>query len=485
MITIQEYEQAENKEKFIVEAMDEHFVNTATMLEDEQYYHGNNPFLARFANTLTLKGEDGTSVPIDLTPTIKIPSSFFGIIVGHIVGRLWDNPVQIFGKTLNEKEDDVYCDEVFGENFYGVVHQMATYSAIHGVCYAFYNMGNVEMFKATEYVPFCDERTGAHMAGLRFWRAAEKKPWVVQFYDMEGYTEWRREHGESTLQFVAKLPYKQNVPVGGEVYVNTTPITAGEPYADYPIVPLYTNPARVSEMSAPIKAKINAYDAKETGYMDEALKMKFIMWVFKGYGGDPIKLKSMLKTLQELGIIAGGDVDDTQIEAKPADIPYLSHESTLDRIEAAIYRDARIMNPTVLMNGGVTTVAIRAAMQREDKKMVGIESEARQFIRRLLNVAGIDYEYISFTHKTLINEMEVVQMLSTGLGDLPFEWRVKLSPAVPQELTDEIIATYEANTVGLTDESLAQLEEIAKGIIDEQIDKRQSAIAGQKTGDSV
>jgi len=474
MVTYQEYEAALDKEKFIIETMDDHLASISEMLENEQYYYGENPFLNSFKNNLTLRGEDGSTTNIDLSPTIKIPSGFFGIIVGHIVGRLWDNPVQI-GRA--EEDGEIAVDEVLGDNFTSDVHQMAINAAIHGVCYAFYNHERVEMFKATEYKPFCDERNGAHRAGLRFWRVADKKPWVVQLYGMTGYTEWLRQDDETKLVHVGDFPYTRQIPVGGEGYVATTPITAGEPYPEYPIVPLYTNPARMSEMTAPIRAKINAYDAKETGYMDEALKMKFVMWIFKGFGGDPDKLKGTLRMLQELGIIAGGDVEDTSIDMKPTDIPFQSHESTQARLEADIYRDARIMNPKVLTSGGVTTVAIRAAMQREDKKMVGVESEARKFIARLLDIAGVEYEHITFTHRTLVNELEIVQMLVQGLPDLPFEWRAKLSPAIPQEVTDEIIASYEAEQIGMSEADIAAFERLNNG----QGDEQQNAPAGQAT----
>ena len=123
-------------------------------------------------------------------------------------------------------------------------------------------------------------------------------------------------------------------------------------------------------------------------------------------------------------------------------------------------------------------MAIRAAMQREDKKMVGVESEARKFIQRLLCIAGIDYRHISFTHRTLVNELEIVQMLAQGVGDLPFEWRVKLSPAIPQELTDDIIASYAADGVDISEKEIAELE---KRLRDEQADKRAAEGAGRNS----
>jgi len=463
MTTFQEYEKAQDKEKFLVEAMDKHLANITPMLENEMYYEGENPFLATFQNSLTLEDGTGEKTVVDLSPTIKIPSGFFSIIVGHIVGRLWDNPVHIGGTDENGEDKDVDVTKAFGESFSSDMHQIATFSAIHSVCYAFYNYNKVEMFKATEYRPFVDERTGAHMAGLRFWRVADKKPWVVQFYHSKGYTEWTREDNKSTLIHVGEYTYTRKKPVGGKGFVDTTPVMAGEPYAEFPIVPLYTNPSRRSEMTTPIKAKINAYDAKETGYTDEALKMKFIMWVFKGFGGNPNKLKSTLKMMKDLGIIASGDVEDTSVEAKPIDLPHESHEATLERLEADIYRDARIMNPKVIMNGGVTTVAIRAAMQREDKKMVGVEAEARKFIQRLLKVAGVEHTRITFTHRTLVNEIEIVQMMVQGVPDLPFEHRVKLSPAIPQELAEEIIASYEAEHIGMSEEDIEKFKRLMNG----------------------
>jgi len=486
MVTFQDYEIALSTglETFIIETMDKHIASLREMNRNEKYFLGENPFLDSFAKNSISVGLGTESTTINLSPDIKIYSGFFGIIVGHIVGRLWDNPVQI-GLPKNEEEVDdeeeankpINAEEIFGQNYSHVAHQMATYSAIHGVSYGFYNNGDVEMFKATEYLPFPDERTGEHRAGLRFWRVAKDKPWVVQLYTMAGYTEWKREHDGKTLDNEQVHPYRLKVPVGGEGYEQTTPVVAGEPYPAFPIVPLYTNPQRVSELTLPIVSKINVYDAKDTGYMDEALKMKFIMWVLKGYGGDPNELIAMLSTMRKLGVVAGGDVGETEIDAKQADIPYLSHDATLDRLEVAIYRDARIMNPTILMSGGVTTVAIKAAMQRENKKMVGVEAEARMHIQGLLEVAGVEHEHVTFTHKTLVNDMEIVQMLVQGLPDMPFEWRAKLSPAVPQEVADSVIKSFEAEQIGMDEEDIKAFEELKKRLMDEQADEQQAESA--------
>jgi len=444
-------------EKFVLDVIGSH--STSTLKDAEKYYRGENPFLSTFNKSLTLK--DGkNSVEIDTKPAVSVMSGIFKGIVTHKVGRLLDNPVSVSigGVAGGEKESPTQnVSDHLGDGFDTQVKQLATFASIHGVCYAFYNNGSIEVFKATEYVPLVDERTGAHKAGVRYWRVNVNKPYIVQLFTMDGYTEWRRADG-GELTDKEEKSYTNYIPTGGAGFVATTKPRRGKAYSDYPIIPWYVNPFHESDLTAPIKGKIDAYDCKETAYIDEALKMKFIQWVFKGYGGDVRKLQSMLKTMRQVGFISGDHAsDDTSIESKQMDIPYLSHANTQERIETNIYRDAQIMHPIMFRTGAVTATEIQAVMRQEDTMMNGMENEARKAIAALLKLAGVNFESITFSHKTIIDGLAQVQMLNTGVPDLPFEYRLKYNPAIPQEDLEQIVMRHEAEQIGI-DDGLGDME---------------------------
>jgi len=158
--------EAERLEEFIIDTKNA-FLNSperAVMLENEQYYEGENPFLGRAVNALKRLRLD-TGKELDLSPLLDIYSNFAFRIVDQLVNRLWYNPVQITGVGANGKPADV--KHKLGSNFDDIVIDIANKAAIHGACYAFWNAGFIEMFEATSYLPIYDERTGSQVAGIR------------------------------------------------------------------------------------------------------------------------------------------------------------------------------------------------------------------------------------------------------------------------------------------------------------------------------
>ncbi|MCL2856192.1 MAG: phage portal protein [Oscillospiraceae bacterium] len=457
MVTVQDLEKvrSDNKlEKFIIETISAH--NVSALEKNMLYYEGKNPYLTK----LKIEVELADGNVLDLTPKAKIYSAFAQIIIDHGVSRLWDNPVQL---------DDNIDREILGVNFDEDVHEYARMAAIHGVSWVFYNNGAPIMFPATDFIPLPDEWDGEVRAGIRFWQIDPKKPMVIQLYEMDGFIEWRKEDGKDQLTPVdaagaptpkaTKRSYRTNKPVGGQGYVETTAETPGAEYAEFPVVPYYPNPKRTSELTGPVKSSINFYDEKNTVYSDEIIMEKGFMWSVSGYGGQAKDLTELVEKARKLRIIADRRLDgDAQIDVSTTEAPYLSHKEAMDAAEAAIFRDARIMNPNVLMSGGVTTVAIRAAMQREDKKMVGVETEARRFVRRLLKVAGVESKLIAFKHRTLVNELEIVQMLAQGVSDLPFEYQVKLNPAIPADMQQGIIDAKAKEQLAYDEAAIAEIE---------------------------
>ena len=440
-------------EEFVTKAVDDYKTSTdySAMLENEQYYMGNNPFLMSMSNRVNI---EGTS--IDLAPKIKIPSSHFRIIVDHIVGRIWDNPVQ-YG--LNGENATV--GTILGSQFNRTVKSNATFSAIHKVSYAFYNMNHVQMFKATEFMPLYDENAGSMIAGIRFWQLDDKKPLNIQLYEIDGFTWWTKNPDSEDLTLLQpKTPYVQTIiryPIGA----GRTEIIADSNYPVLPIVPLYQNALKTSELTLPIRSNINAYDAIKTGFVDEILRNKLLIWEITGHGGNPTQLKEMVDKFEALGIMALRD-EEAKVNAKINTIPHTTHTVALAEIEDSIWRDAMITDAEKMTGSSMTQVAIQAATMREMKKMSNVEAEAREFVRQLLFLAGVEPETITFTHTTVSNDLEITNrlMMWVSQGHIPPEELVALEPLFAQNgLAAQIKEALLQQSIGMDEAALAAMVE--------------------------
>ena len=433
LVTIEDLKAAEESgrlEKFIIETKDAFLCSSqrAMMLENEQYYEGENPFLARAVNVLKRLRLD-TGKELNLSPLLDIYSNFAFRIVDQLVNRLWYYPVQITARDEDGKPADI--KHMLGRNFDDVALDIANKAAIHGACYAFWNAGRIEMFEATEYLPIVDSRTGAHVAGIRVLQIEKGRPMHVQLYEMDGFSEWVvcEDSGPEWLRvYQEKTPYIREVfNAPGSVYVEKS----GN-YAAFPVVALYVNNNKKSVLNKPVKTKINAYDLAETSYFDDFIKTKPIYWAIEGFSGEAEELLSIYKTLSQLGIIATPESLDknAQIDAQTVNLPYQSKKELLEALESGIFRDAQVLNVQAIVRGQITATAIQYSGIAEDNKAKSLERHAAKFIRALMELAGVSGD-VHFVHKTLVDDESVMRqiVMAHNVG-VPSEELVPIMPVL-------------------------------------------------------
>ncbi|MCL2566344.1 MAG: phage portal protein [Defluviitaleaceae bacterium] len=388
------------------------------ILMNEAYFRGENPTLmAYFAAVNTEKGS------MDMFPKIRVPSGVFARIVTLQVNRLWYN-----GVTL----DDGDKKRALGEDFDKVAKDIATNAAVHGVCYGFWNYDTLQMFSAKEYFPLVDERSGEHRGGVRFFSIGEGKPWVIQLYEEDGWSEFSWETGEPLVLAREKESYRLSIrsdALGEEIVGHYN-------YTSYPVLPVYANSRKSSELTASIKAKVDLFDAIMTTFGDTMLKTKAIYWIFEGMSGAIESLVEAKETIERLGIIAWAD--DTKARPESVSLPYEATMGFLAELEKGIFRDAMVTNPQEIMGGHLTATAIKASYHAEKLKVSDMEWQAWDFIRRLLLIVGIENEIIRFKHETVSNDMEVTQRLNM-YTNLPIETKVKLDPLFPEEIEEMVV----------------------------------------------
>ena len=408
-------ETKEGPEEFIRKAVDE-YIGSCThrqILTNEAYFRGENPTLmSYFAAVNTERG------PLDMFAKIRVPSGVFARIVTLQVNRLWYNGVSL---------DDGEKKKALGENFDKVAMDIAVNAAVHGVCYGFWNYDRLMMFTAKEYFPLRDERSGEHRAGIRFFSVGEGKPWVIQLYEEDGWREYLKEENTPLALTGEKQAYRRSVrgDALGEAVIGSYN------YPAYPVLPVYANSRKLSELTPSIKAKIDLYDAIMTTFGDTMLKTKAVYWIFEGMSGALENLVEAKETIERLGIIAWAD--DTKARPESVNLPYEPTMGFLEELEKGIFRDAMVTNPQDIMGGHLTATAIKASYHAEKLKVSDMEWQAWDFIRRLLKVAGIESDIIRFKHETVSNDMEITQRLNM-YPELPMETKVKLDPLFPDEI---------------------------------------------------
>lgn|GEM_PF-1673025 len=408
-----------------------------TMQENDKYFGGENPFLSQVAKDVDIGGND--------LRKIKVSSEFLKLIVTHVVNRLWFYPVNF--DTVENGQESIY-NKLGGDDFQNTAKDIATFAAVHGVCYGFWGGESLQMFKATEFMWFACRNTSKYLAGLRFWTEADGTQ-VFQLFEVDGWQEWRLESKSSTETItIPKAPYIQHR------YTNQAGadrLVGGENFGVLPIIPMYVNANKSSENTPAIKSKINLYDALWTSYGDDILAKRFLYWIIQGLGGDAEALQNLIKTAKDTGILAPDYADDVNVDAKILDIPFESHMANLEQLEREIYRDAQIMHPASIVGGSLTNVAIKTNQSSENVKIAGVERYAREFIRGLLKVAGFTSRRVEFKHHTVSNDDEISKRIVALIDRVPEakEVLLELEPLISPEMLERILDASWTFDVGM------------------------------------
>lgn len=413
-------------ETFIVRAVDERISSPeyTSMIETDKYYKGENPTLMNLKSELSVGGQK-----IDLTAAIRTPTGIFKRLIIQLCQSIWAYGVQLDKPETKAK---------LGRNFDKITEGISKKAALHGVSYGFWNLDHLQRFTALEYFPFKDERTAEDMAGIRFWRIDDDKPMYIQVFEIDGWSEYRRTGKSNALEIVTpKQTYKKNI----HRDAISTKIVGGENYGAFPVIPMYANEEQISELTRPIKNKIDLSDFILSGFGDSVMRTKVIYWILQGFGGDLDELLKVKEEIEKTGLVAPQDV--TGADAHTVDLPFAAVQYALDKLEEGIYLDFMGMQLSEITGGSLTNVAIQTAQYNLNLKVSDFEWQAFQFVQKVLALQGIQTENIRFKKKSVSNDMEIVQMLMMCRSDLDLQTALEKNPLVdPDEV--EIIMTRKA-----------------------------------------
>lgn len=265
-------------------------------------------------------------------------------------------------------------------------------------------------------------------SGVRFWQVSDTKPLRATLYEPDGFTQFIRRSGKNMEILEAKRGY---VSVEASSEADGTEILAYQNYPGFPIIPLYGNRARQSELVGQREA-IDCYDLIKSGFANTVDEASIIYWTISNAGGmDEIDMARFKESMRRIGV---GLVDDdgAKAEAHTLTIPVEAREALLSRISDDLYRDAQMLDVAKVQAGQKTATEIMAAYQPMDNKVDQFEYCVIEFLQALFKIVGIDDEP-SFMRSKITNQLEQTQMVLLAASYLDDETILSKLPWLTQE----------------------------------------------------
>ena len=394
-------------------------------LDAEQYYRGLNPRITKYEKIIyDMRGDAHVD---KWTPNHKIASNFFNFAITQENQYLLGN-----GATFTK--DDTKAK--LGDDFDTRLQDLGKKALVGGVAFGFFNLDHIDTFSLLEFVPLYDEENGELRAGIRFWQVSPDKPMRATLYEEDGYTDYIRANDKSAMLH-EKRPYKLKVRTseadGEEIY-------DGENYPAFPIVPLWGNDKKQSELVGR-QGTIDAFDLLNSNLVNNLDEANYIYWVLTNCGGmdemDDAKFIEQLKTTH----VAHADGDSgATAEAHTIEAPYQASESAIQTIQRRLYEDFMCLDVNSLSAANKTATEIKAAYQPLDSKCDMYEYCVIEFVQKILELAGID-DKVTFTRSKVVNKSDEINTLLAAQAYLDDETIVEQVCQILgiADKTDEII----------------------------------------------
>ena len=349
---------------FVLSAIKEHQSSEQYKIakDAEQYASGKNATIMNYQKLLyTLSGK---AVPDNYSANHKCASGFFKRFVTQEVAYLLGNGITFENEETKDK---------LGKNVDSVLYKGAKSALIQSVSFGFYNKDHIEMYGLIEFVPLFDEENGSLMAGIRYWQIDDTKPLRATLFEIDGYTDYEKRKGEEISVLKEKRAYiidskgdRKDIEDGTLEYV-------GRNYPTFPIIPLWANPEKQSELIGK-REQIDCYDLIKSGFANDLDDASMIFWTITIAGGmDDIDLAKFIERMKVVKAATVDGDEGVKAEAHTIDVPYQSREAYLSRLEKDLYKDSMALDTEQIAAGNVTATQIEAAYEPLNEKTDELE----------------------------------------------------------------------------------------------------------------
>lgn len=406
MLTIQDLEKEKTTEanllQYLVGRIHSFKQSTEYRLaaENTTYYNGENVDINRYEKVVY---DTMGKAHVDMwTANHKLASHFFTRVVDQDVSYLLGNGINFTEKSTKDK--------LGGAEFDFRVQDVVREAEITGKAYGFWNNGELQMYKYTEFLPFYDELTGVLGAGIYFYQLSSETPLVAYFFERDGYSRFIVPKDSNPYFDKQKRGYKENVEISPAFGIENVKY---DNYSDLPIVEFYWNGNGKSELTGK-RNTINALDLCESQMVNNVDEGNLIYWVLTNYGGmddiDLVKFKEHMKTVG----VANVDGEKGNATAHTLEAPFEGNQVTVDMLYKKLYTDFCGFDSTAVSASNQTATAIQATYVPLDLKADKIERYVTKFILAIMKLAGIQDDEPTYTRNKLINQLEEIQKLAAA-----------------------------------------------------------------------
>lgn len=402
------------------------------------YYNKHNVTIERYQKYL--RTVTGRQIQDYYGANYKIKTLFFRRLVTQQVQYILGN-----GLTLDKPEDK----KKLGDDFDYKLQTVAKQAMAGGVAFGFWNYDHLEVFGYADtpsqagFCPLKSEQDASVRAGVRFWfkQTGDHEISRYTLYEEDGYTEYVRNGTEDMQVLQKKRAYK----IKKQTIANGTVIDiCEENYTRLPIVPLYANDSHESELVG-IRESIDCYDMIKSGMANVIDDTSEIFWLISNSGGmDDTDLAQLIQRIKTTHAAVADTDGGGSVDAKVLSVPTEARQAMLELLRKDIYEDFQSLDVNTLSAAAKTTQEIQAAYQSMDNKCADFEYAVLDFVKNILDLAGINDEP-SFVWNKVVNEKEQTEMILSAAQYLTDEVIVRKLPFLTPEEAEEIIAQRDAD----------------------------------------
>lgn len=403
----------------------------------EYYYAKRNITIEKFQRFLYTA--NGQAYPDLFSANYKLKTLFFRRFVIQQVQYVLSN-----GVTFENKE----TKDRLGMDFDSKFQQLAKKAMVDGVAFGFWNLDHLEVFPFADtpnepgFAPLLDGDTSLLRAGVRYWSIDESKTKRYTLYEQDGYTEYIEREGKGIEVLTPKRHYVLRV-TSSEIEGEN--IETGSNYPGFPIIPLYANDLKASELVG-IQESIDCYDFIKSGLANVIDDNSGIFWTIQNAGGmDDVDIAQFLDRLRTVKAALPSSGAEG-VEPHTVDVPYQARQAMLAQLRSDLYEDFQLVDMEKIMSGNLTATAIRMGYQNQDDKCGDFEYCLRDFIGKLLSLLGID-DTPSFQWNRIANQNEETQMVLLAANYLDDESVLRHLPWLTPEEVDEILKRKDAEAM--------------------------------------
>ncbi len=405
-----------NRISFIYACISDH-ENSVVFREGHKaglFYRHHDPNIEAYQNIVyDIQGRPHVD---EVSPNHKIMCNFYAVLIDQAVEYLLGNGISF---------DDEAVKERLSNNLDHDIKKLVRYAANDGESYALVETdGIVPMCIACQidgnepyFIPLKDERSGAVMAGIKYWRLAPDKPLMVTLYEVDGYTEYTEykeigEDGSERVSLYVSQEKRAYIVDNLSNDVQGVYAAEGKNYGSLPIVRM----GYINNQSSLIgnEATITAYNMALSGFANQ-VDWNLLYWIINNADGmsqqdDVNFLADLIKTHV---LHTSGEATATPHEIQ---IQHDARGQLLDRLRKQLFEDMEGVDVSHT-TANMTATEIKSAYSSLNRKCDKMESYVDQFLTDLFELLGFENQTWHYQRDVSINPTEAT---NNAIAAAPF-----------------------------------------------------------------